>query len=99
MIVALGHVSALEGYAGPGTTQAKEMNFVMNHAPDAGLIIRPGDQQSSVATYGATDAPLFGYISISSSDWCGILKSSVYCSLLLDDLHILAVILETIFCT
>ena len=29
---ALGHDSALQGYTGPGTTWADEMNFVMNHA-------------------------------------------------------------------
>ena len=38
MIVALGHDFALKGYAGSGTTWAKEMNFVMDHAPGAGLI-------------------------------------------------------------
>ena len=37
----LGHDSALQGYTGPGTTQANEMNFVMNHAPDAGSIVCP----------------------------------------------------------
>ena len=26
---------ALQGYNGPGSTWAKEMNFVMNHAPGA----------------------------------------------------------------
>ena len=31
----------------PGTTLANEMNFVMNHAPGAGSIARPVDQQSS----------------------------------------------------
>ena len=33
----LGYDSAMEGYAGPGTTWANEMNFVMNHAPGARL--------------------------------------------------------------
>ena len=28
----LGHDFALKGYAGPWTTWASEMNFVMNHA-------------------------------------------------------------------
>ena len=43
----LGHNSALQGYTAPGTTQAKEMNFVMNHAPGAGSIAQPVDRQSS----------------------------------------------------
>ena len=35
----LGHDSALvKGYAGLGTNWANEMNFVMKHAPGAGLI-------------------------------------------------------------
>ena len=38
LLVLLGHDSALLGYAGPGTTWANEMNFVMNHAPGAGSI-------------------------------------------------------------
>ena len=38
MIVVIGHYSALQGYTGSGTTWAEEMNFVMNHAPDAGSI-------------------------------------------------------------
>ena len=28
-------------------TWANEMNFVLSHTPDAGLIARPGDQQSN----------------------------------------------------
>ena len=43
----LGRDSALLGYAGPGTTWAIEMNFVMNHAPDAGSITRHVDKQSN----------------------------------------------------
>ena len=43
----LGHDSALQGYAGPGTTWDNEMNFFMYNAPSAGLIARPVDQQSS----------------------------------------------------
>ena len=31
----LDHDSALQGYTGPGTTRANDMNFVMNHAPGA----------------------------------------------------------------
>ena len=42
MIGVLGHVSALLGYAGPGTSWANEMIFVMNHAP--GMIARPVGQ-------------------------------------------------------
>ena len=42
-----GHNSALEGYTAPETTWANEMNFIMNHAPGAGSIARPVDQQSS----------------------------------------------------
>ena len=40
--------SALQGCTGLGTTWANEMNFDVNHAPGAGLIARPVDQQSSV---------------------------------------------------
>ena len=40
----LDHESALEGYTGPGTTSANEINFVMNHAPGAGSIARPVGQ-------------------------------------------------------
>ena len=32
---------------GPGTTWANEMNLVVKHAPGAGLIARPVDQQSN----------------------------------------------------
>ena len=32
---------------GPGTTGANEMNFVVNHAPDAGSIGRPVDQRAT----------------------------------------------------
>ena len=31
-----GHDAILQGYAGPGTTWANEMNFVMNHVSGAG---------------------------------------------------------------
>ena len=37
----------LKGYTGLGTMWVNEMNFVMNHAPCAGSIVRPVDQQSS----------------------------------------------------
>ena len=30
------HDSALQGYTGPGTTWANEMNLAMKHAPGAG---------------------------------------------------------------
>ena len=43
-----GHDYALQGYTGQGTTWANGMNFVMNHAPGAGTITRPIDQQSSM---------------------------------------------------
>ena len=33
----------LHCYIGPGTTWTNEMNFVVNHAPDAGWIARPVD--------------------------------------------------------
>ena len=43
------HDSALVRlYIGPGITWADEMNFVMNHAPGAGFIASPVNQQSSV---------------------------------------------------
>ena len=41
----LGNDSALQGHT--GTTWTNEMNLVMNHAPGAGLIAPPVDQQSS----------------------------------------------------
>ena len=47
MIGVLSNDSALKGYIAPGTTLAIEMNFVMNHAPGAGSIVRPVHQQSS----------------------------------------------------
>ena len=51
----LSHGSALKGYTGPGTTWANKMKLVMNHAPGAGLITQPIDQQSS-AYHCTTDA-------------------------------------------
>ena len=39
----LGHNAALQGYTGPGTTLANEMNFGMNHAPGTGSITRTVD--------------------------------------------------------
>ena len=47
MIGVLGHGAALSGYTGPGTIWTNEMYFVMNHAPGAGSIAWPADQQSS----------------------------------------------------
>ena len=44
MIGVLGHDSALQGYAGPETTWANKMNFVMNHAPGAGSLAQPVGQ-------------------------------------------------------
>ena len=35
----LGHDSTLQGYTGPRTAWANEMNFVMNHVPGVGLIV------------------------------------------------------------
>ena len=43
-----GHDSALQGYTGPRTAWANEINFVMSHAPGAGSIAQPVDLQSSV---------------------------------------------------
>ena len=43
----MGDDSAMEGYTGPRTTWANEMNFIMNYAPGVGSIARPVDQQSS----------------------------------------------------
>ena len=48
----LDHDSALKGYTGPGTILANEINFVMDHAPGAGLIACPVDQQSSALPEG-----------------------------------------------
>ena len=39
----LSHDSALQGFTGPGTNWANEMNFVMNHAAGEGSIARPVD--------------------------------------------------------
>ena len=47
----LGHDSALQSYNGPGITWANEMNIDMNHAPGAGLITRPVDQQSNAPVH------------------------------------------------
>ena len=47
MIGVLGHDSALYGYTGPETTWTNEMNFVTNHAPGIGTIVRPVVKQSS----------------------------------------------------
>ena len=44
----LGNSSALQGYTGPGTTFANEMNFGMNHAPGARSICQNVNLQSSV---------------------------------------------------
>ena len=44
----LGHDSVWQGYTGPNTTWANEINSVMNHAPGAGSLARPVDQQSIV---------------------------------------------------
>ena len=46
----LGYDSVLWGYTGPGTTWTNETNFVMKHAPGAGSIVWPVDQQSSAIT-------------------------------------------------
>ena len=64
-------VIGLEGYTGPGTTWDDEMNFVMNHAPGAGSIARPVDQQSSALPlcYGRPNAcrPLYIKIQFNSA--------------------------------
>ena len=46
----LGHISALYGYTGPGTTWDNEMHLSINHAPGTctGSITRPVDLQSCV---------------------------------------------------
>ena len=54
MICVLGHNSALEGYIRPAETLANAMNFRMNHAPDAGSIAWPVEQQP-VRYYWATN--------------------------------------------
>ena len=43
----LDHNTAVKGYTGPGTTWVNEMHFD-THAPGAGLIAQPIDQQSSM---------------------------------------------------
>ena len=57
----LGHDSALQGYSGPGTTWANEVNFVFNHVP--GSIPRPVDQQFSALSlcYGYPLASQYKY--------------------------------------
>ena len=47
MLGVVGHDYALQDYTGPWTTWANEMNIVVNHAPGAGSIARPVDQQPS----------------------------------------------------
>ena len=47
----------MNGFTGLGTTKANEMNFVMTHAPGAGSITQPVDQESNVY-YCTTDAPI-----------------------------------------
>ena len=42
----LGYNAALQGYTRPGKIWVNEMNFSVNHAPDAGSIARPVDLQS-----------------------------------------------------
>ena len=42
------HCKAILNRGQPGLMMANEMNFAMNHAPGAGLIARPVDQQSSI---------------------------------------------------
>ena len=37
----IGQDFEMKGYTAPETTQSNEMNFGMNHAPDAGLIAQP----------------------------------------------------------
>ena len=39
----LGHNAVLQGYTGPGTSRATEIDFAMNHAPDARSLARPGN--------------------------------------------------------
>ena len=41
----------LSGYTGPRTTWANEMNSVMKHAPGAGSIGRPGEQQQATTEH------------------------------------------------
>ena len=57
MNTVLGHDSALQGYFGPGTNWANEMNFVMNHplVQDRSLDLLTS---SPVCYHCATDAPL-----------------------------------------
>ena len=40
---AIGHNAVQEGYIGPETTWANEMNLGMNHGSGVGTIARPGD--------------------------------------------------------
>ena len=47
MISVLGHDSQRKAILGRGTTWANEINFVLDHAPGAGLITQLVDQQSS----------------------------------------------------
>ena len=44
MIDVLGHDSALQGKAGPETTWANKVNFLVSHAPGEGSIVRPVGQ-------------------------------------------------------
>ena len=57
----LGYDFALKGYTGLGTTWANGMSFVMNHAPSAGSIPWPVDQQSTaiITTNNESSAYIF----------------------------------------
>ena len=52
----VGHESALQGYTGPGTTWANEINLGLNHVPGAGSITWPVDLTCSLAHYHCTTA-------------------------------------------
>ena len=46
----LGHILHCQGYTGPWIFWANQMNLIMKHAPGAGSIAQPIDQQFSVIT-------------------------------------------------
>ena len=77
MIGVLGHDSALQGYTGPGTTWANEMNFVMNLTPGAGSNARHWPVVQRATT--VPRMPLTGYMKLLLL----LMKYEIQCRLIL----------------
>ena len=72
-----GHDSALRGHIGLRTTWAMEMDFVMNHAPGAGSIVRHVDLQSRAQQL-CYDCPFESDINYATILWAGTLVKRKY---------------------